>query len=297
MKTLITKIFDGENGPKIFYADYKRVQLLFSPINSFDKVSKDIEKSFKDDEGIYIFIGENEKGEPIAYIGETDSLSRRLSQHKEKIQKYNDLVFIYSNHEMRPYSKTDLLFLERKLISKFKESSFIIENSNTGQGKLPTPIEQIDLNEELDLIFKALQIFNIDIEKSDIINDSSITYLENDRNKIEVFAYANDKKIYGYLNPNNSVTIKENQEFTQRLRQNYYSVKYMESIKKTNYEDKMTITDILDSNEEYKVKYNKDITFKSPTRAVILLKGQNSNGWKEWIVKSNNQPIDQFRNK
>ena len=293
MKTLITKIFDGENGPKIFYADYKRVQLLFSPIHLFNKVSKDIEKNFKDDEGVYIFIGENEKGEPIAYIGETDSLSRRLSQHKEKIQKYNNLVFIYSNHEMRPYSKTDLLFLERKIISKFKESNFEIENGNKGQSKLPTPIEKIDLNEELDLIFKALQTFNIDIEKSDIINESSITYLESNRNKIEIFAYANDIKITGYLNPDNSITINANQEFTRKARQDSYSLKHMESIRKKDYDNKMTIE--YHANNEYTIKYNDEVTFKSPTGAAIPLNGGTVNGWIIWKVKSNNKPIDQFR--
>ena len=70
---------------------------------------------------------------------------------------------IFSKDEMIKYSKDELHFIERELISLFKSSSYEIMNKNQGQGKELDAFTKESLKEEMATIISGLEALGINV--------------------------------------------------------------------------------------------------------------------------------------
>lgn len=280
----------------MFYSDSKRIQIHECSIAQFEDFKSLLETDFNF-EGIYVLLGTDGEKNKV-YVGETDSIKNRLTQHfKDDRKKFAErIVIISSKDNLYPFSKTELHYLEKKLIKKFIDSNYEIENSNEGQGKQPNSVERASLDEELELISIGLEQFGVDFEKDDIaIGKTIATIGSNERGDIEVYAESpkSANKIYGVFHPDNSLTIKKGNK-----------IKYRSKNSAQNQETVRRALSQLSSNERvnligdfnnYEVTFNENIRFKSPTGASYLVFGGNINGWLEWKIASTGERIDKFR--
>lgn len=296
MKTITTKWFTDNLGPKMFYSDSKRIQIHECSIAQFEDFKSVLETDFNF-EGIYILLGTDGEKNRV-YVGETDSIKNRLIQHfKDDRKKFAErIVVISSKDNLYPFSKTELHYLEKKLIRKFTDSNFEIENSNEGQGKQPNSIERASLDEELELIFLGLESFGVDFEKDDIaVGKSTSSIGSNERGDLEVYAESprSENKIFGIFHPDNSLTIKKGSFIKYRTKPGGSSPENTrKALNQLQNSDKAIVVGDING---YEVTFTDDIRFKSATGAAYLIAGGVANGWHEWRLVTSNERIDKFR--
>lgn len=284
MKTIIIKwLGETENDAKLFYSDSKRLQVFECPKGQYESLKKISHIDFEE-EGIYILRGVDDDGNQKVYIGESDKINRRLVQHhfRDERKSFTErIMIITSKDKLFPYSKTELHYMEKKLIEKFNNSKYVVENGNEGQGNLPTAIEQIGLDEELSLIGTALDTFGFDFGEE---LEAAVTTNQaiSEWNDVKVYTKMpkSDTKIFGYLHSDGAITISANQEFSQKSRPNEASQTIVGvSLQKHKNSDSFVVEGDLDG---YKIKVVKDFRYKSASGALMLIHGGPTSPFKAW---------------
>jgi hypothetical protein len=105
--------------------------------------------------GVYFLFGEDEEnGEPMAYIGESENSFERLKDHIINKDFWNVVVFINSKDEN--LTKSHIRYLESRLIQMAQSSKrYKIDNTNQSHGSLLPPSD-IDAMEEFLTFIKLL---------------------------------------------------------------------------------------------------------------------------------------------
>jgi len=108
--------------------------------------------------GVYILVGDKD-GRATAYIGETDELKKRLTQHASEKDWWDVAILITSGGE--PLNKAHARYLEHRMLSDAREINKIaLEN---GQGATASPLSEAarahmeDFLENIYLVLPALR--------------------------------------------------------------------------------------------------------------------------------------------
>ena len=123
--------------------------------------------------GVYVLFGTDEEGEPAAYIGEGDSVVKRLDSHNAQKDFWEDVVIITSK-DMN-LTKAHVRYLESELIKLAKSIgriSLINGNAPTGGAALPEADES-DMHYFISQIRILMPVLGFDIFRGRTTQDST----------------------------------------------------------------------------------------------------------------------------
>ena len=225
--------------------------------------------------GVYFLLGTSiEDGENLVYIGEAETISSRLKQHKEKEFWNSAIIFVSKDENL---TKSHIRYLEGKLIQTSQNiGRYKIENAQSSGSKLP----EADLNEMevfLEKISQLLPILGTDLLTPYVAKP--IRKLINDTNNeveaTEDVLYLTTKGLSaaGMRSPNGFVVFKGSKAVTS----------FRESasnwvVKLTN--ELLTNQTLINLGNQY--EFVKDAEFSSPSAAAAVIVGGNANGLTLW---------------
>jgi hypothetical protein len=216
--------------------------------------------------GIYFLFGINdESNTPLVYIGESEDVLKRLQQHLEEKDYWNEAVIFISKDDN--LNKAHIKYLENEFYTMAKEAArYEIKNSNNPTRSTISEAEEAELEEfiyNIKILLYTLGHKAFEkIETTNSTNTEELFYFQR-RNGLggkgigkpssEGFIIFKDS----YVNPKQSPTL---QPWIKTLR-----IKHADKI-----QNNLMITDIL---------------FSSPSAASAFLSGTSSNGQIEWKTK------------
>ena len=295
MQKFTTIWFSDEQGPKTFYTNKSRVQIHETSLSMFKEFGKLIGNDL-DLSGIYILVGSGEDQIEKVYIGETGSFKNRIYDHlHDEGKAFAERIFMISSKDrIETFSKTELHYLERKLITKLESSNYKVVNGNTGQGREPVQIEKIGLDEELVLIYTGLKSLGMNLEKETVVTVKPDNYIS-DRESISIKTKVSNSDTYmnGVLNPDNTITVNAGQSFENKTRVNMDDRKLVvKELAKAKSNPDLEVTGDI---EGYSIRYINDVTYTSPTASAYLMNGGHTSGWSVWKEEDSKERIMKYK--
>lgn len=111
--------------------------------------------------GLYILMGEDKR-----YIGQATNLYQRLSIHKREKDWWTQVIFF--GREDGRLDKSQLDYLESRLIKDFQETNFVLENATKGNTSWIDPIKEVQARQVWDIAQGILEdIVNMNLFEAD----------------------------------------------------------------------------------------------------------------------------------
>lgn len=229
--------------------------------------------------GVYLLVGEDEDGQ-VAYIGETENMSVRLSQHAREKGWWNIAVLITTHGDA--LHKAHVKFLESKLVEHAKAAGASrLENGNAPSGASLNEAATANMESFLDTLHMILPAIKIDIFRSG-------------RRSIDSLA--------------ESALLQENPEFVLRLAKHNLEARAVlvdqEMVVKAGSQIRSQwVGDRSQKIHYWKIydelwssgvavldgdvaKFSEDYAFSSPSAAASVITGRSANGRTSWKTLS-----------
>jgi len=212
--------------------------------------------------GVYFLTGTNPKsGEPALYIGEAESVRKRLKKQSDKDYWNNVVVFISKDENL---TKAHVKYLEGKLITHAQEiGKAELLNSASSGAKLPES-DTAEMDVFLEKIYQLLPILGVDL----------LTSIETTPLDEKKLLYCKIKGLVakGRRTSNGFVVLKGSQAVLEHRPSAKWTRKKRE--------------DLIDSRvlvqEDDHYIFSKDFEFSSPSAAGAAVRGGATNGLKAW---------------
>jgi len=227
--------------------------------------------------GIYLLCGKNDEGKDIVYIGEAESVLKRLNQHIAQKDFWNEAIVFISKDEN--LNKAHIKYLENRLheIAK-KANRYAIENS-----VIPTlpAIAESDRAEMEEFIENIKLLINTLGHK---VFDEKREITTQKKQELFVIKAARGADASGEPTADGFVVLKDSKIATTT------TASMSPSLLKLRQKliDEGTIVQI-----ENQFSLNEDYIFTSPSLAAAIVMGRNANGLEEWKLK-NGQTLKGF---
>ncbi|WP_247232849.1 GIY-YIG nuclease family protein [Telluribacter sp. SYSU D00476] len=221
--------------------------------------------------GIYLLLGKNEEGQDQVYIGEAESILKRLTQHLTQKDFWNEVVVFISKDEN--LNKAHVKYLENRLYELAHTSNrYKIDNTVTPTQSSISESDRAEMEEFLEnikLLVNTLghKVFEEKREVKTKAKKQESFYIEAPRGAYaqgeptsEGFVVFKGSKIA-------TSTVSSFPPYMQKLRQELLDKK------------------IIIPNGEY-LELIDDYIFGSPSTAAALVMGRSANGLTEWKLPS-----------
>ncbi|MGB6872543.1 MAG: GIY-YIG nuclease family protein [Dehalococcoidia bacterium] len=212
--------------------------------------------------GVYILVGtDQQSNEPALYIGEAESVAKRIRGHSERDFWSTAIAFVSKDDNL---TKAHSKYLEGKLIEKAtKAGRAILMNSVTSRSRLPES-DSAEMDVFLDNIHQLLPVLGVSYFR---------TRQEQTATEKELL-YCRIKGLVakGKRSPTGFVVFKGSQAVAQH-RPSATTIK----IKR----EQLIAPGILKPEGNYLV-FTKDFEFGSPSTAAGIIRGGNANGLDQW---------------
>lgn len=111
--------------------------------------------------GVYLLIGERD-GEPLAYVGESDNIRKRISQHDVQKDWWEQAVLITTS--ANNLNKAHVRYLEARLVAKAKEVGRVpLDNSTAPVAAGLSEAARANMEAFLDYLWMVLPALRIDM--------------------------------------------------------------------------------------------------------------------------------------
>lgn len=215
-------------------------------------------------EGVYILFGDKD-GDPYVYIGESENVYKRLVQHLSDKDFWNEcLIFVRNDNS---FNKGNIRYLENSLFMKVKEAKRVKVENNKSTTESPLTeseiSEMIEVIDIIEMITSSLgyKIFNKVVTEKEVKSDD-LYYI----NSIGLKA-SGVQTSDGFIVFKGSQSNSEFKEASSKsLRNRWNELREKKIVNKNNI-------------------FSKDTLFLSPSTAVAMVLGRNSNGLTEWKNK------------
>lgn len=229
--------------------------------------------------GVYLLFGRDEEGKDLVYIGEAESIYKRLTQHLNQKDFWNEtIVFISKDNNL---NKAHIKYLENRLhdIAQIAKR-YKIENSI-----IPTQssISESD-REEMEEFIENIRM---------LVNTLGHKVFEEKREfktkqKQEVFSIKAARGADGQGEPSSDgfVVFKGSKAagtIVNSMTQNFITLR-----------QKLINEGVLVDKGEY-YEFSDDYIFSSPSTAAVMVMGRNANGLTEWKQKDG-KTLKEFEN-
>ena len=225
--------------------------------------------------GVYFLLGTSiQDGESLVYIGEAETISSRLKQHKEKEFWNSAIIFVSKDENL---TKSHIRYLEGKLIeTSQKIGRYKIENAQSSGSKLP----EADLNEMeifLEKISQLLPILGTDL-LTPYIAKPILKLINNEETEVEatediLYLVTKGLSALGMRSPNGFVVFKGSKAVS-----NFRESAANWVLKLTN--ELVSNKTLFNTGSFY--EFTKDAEFASPSAAAAVIVGGNANGLTLW---------------
>lgn len=226
--------------------------------------------------GIYLLCGKNDEGKDIVYIGEAESVLKRLNQHIAQKDFWNEAIVFISKDEN--LNKAHIKYLENRLheIAK-KANRYALENSIIPT--LPSiaesdRAEMEEFIENIKLLINTLghKVFD-EKRETNFKRKEAIFYIKATRGADAAGVPSSD----GF------VVLKDSKIATVSPSMNSSLVRLRQRL----------IDESIIISSDNKLVLNEDYLFSSPSMAAAIVLGRNANGLEEWKLK-NGQTLKGF---
>jgi hypothetical protein len=111
--------------------------------------------------GVYILLGEDELGTPLAYIGEGENISDRIRNHDSKKGWWSRVAFVTSSENV--LNKAHIKYLEARLVERAKEVGKVgLDNTNNPTRPTMTEAAAANMENFLEFLHVLLPAVRID---------------------------------------------------------------------------------------------------------------------------------------
>jgi hypothetical protein len=222
--------------------------------------------------GVYLLFGKSdeEDSKDIVYIGEAENIYKRLLQHLNEKDYWNEAIAFISKDDN--LNKAHIKYLENRLHQlAVKVNRYTVKNSNTPALPSISESDQAEMEEFLEnlkmlvniLGFKVLE--DIREEKNNLVNPVKL--------KIQA---ARGADAIGVQTSDGFVVLKGSQiaeSFTKSFPEGF------KKLRNKLFEDQIIVNN----------KFVKDYLFSSPSAAAAVVMGRSANGLTEWISEDGKQ--------
>ena len=219
--------------------------------------------------GVYLLFGKDDEGKDLVYIGEAESILKRLIQHLNQKDFWNETIVFISKDEN--LNKAHIKYLENRLHDIAQSAKrYKIENSITPTQSSISESDRAEMEEfieNLKMLVNTLghKVFD---EKRDF----------KPKQKQEIFTIKSARGADGQGEPSSDgfVVLKGSKAAGTIV--NSMSSNFITLRKKLIDEGVL-----LDRGEYY--EFSDDFIFSSPSTAAVMVMGRNANGLTEWKQK------------
>lgn len=220
--------------------------------------------------GVYLLFGKDEEGKDLVYIGEAESILKRITQHLNQKDFWNEAIIFISKDEN--LNKAHVKYLENRLHDiAINSKRYKIENSIT-----PTlsSISESDRAEMEEFIENIKMLVNTLGHK---VFEEKREYKPKQKQEVFFIKAARGADGLGEPTSDGFVVFKGSKAaFTvvNSITSNFIKLR-----------DKLIEDQLLVNKGEY-FEFSEDYIFSSPSTAAVIVMGRNANGLTEWKLKS-----------
>jgi hypothetical protein len=215
--------------------------------------------------------GKDETGKELVYIGEAEVVFKRLSQHLNQKDFWNEAIIFISKDEN--LNKAHIKYLENRLFETAKKvNRYKIENNATPTQSSISESDRAEMEEfvaNIKILINTLghKVFEEKRElKSPLQQTKGLFYIKSVRG-------SNAK---GEPTSDGFVVLKGSQianTTVPSLTQNFHKLR-----------ETLINEGVIVKNNE-KLEFKEDYVFSSPSTAAVMVMGRNANGLTEWKLK------------
>jgi hypothetical protein len=217
--------------------------------------------------GVYFLTGvDAETDRSTLYIGEAESVSKRLKQQHQSDKEWSQLVAFISKDEN--LTKSHIRYLEDELIVRAQQAKqVLLVNSSRSGSSLPES-DQAEMNVFLDKMLQLLPILGVDAFKTLSVRNLN----ESEDNQDTLHCSIKGLQATGRLSDNGlivfegSQAVKEDRQSSIRIRAK--REQYIEN----------GVLEVREGN----LVFTQDFEFTSPSAAAAIIRGGSTNGLKAW---------------
>lgn len=225
---------------------------------------KDLENT-----AVYLLFGKDEEGRDLVYIGEAESILKRLNQHLTQKDFWNEAIIFISKDEN--LNKAHIKYLENRLHEIAKTANrYKIENSIT-----PTlsSISESDRAEMEEFIENIKMLVNTLGHK---VFDEKREFKSKQKQAIFFIKAARGADAQGEPTSDGFVVLKGSKAAGSTVNSMTLSILSL----------RLRLIDqgIMKNNGDY-LEFPEDYIFSSPSTAACMVLGRNANGLTEWKLK------------
>ncbi|WP_315980544.1 GIY-YIG nuclease family protein [Aliamphritea spongicola] len=206
-----------------------------------------------------------DSGERAMYIGESEDVSKRLNEHKDK--DFWNAATVFSSKDEN-LTKAHIRYLEGQLIEKAKslsqtDQSVVVMNAKESGAKLPES-DAAEMNVFLEKCLQLLPVLGIsDFEEKEqqISGDQSLLFC-----KIKGLTAKGKRTANGFIVYAGSQAVLEHRPSAKRM-----------AAKRDGLVEKGILKEV-----EGALVFTQDVVFGSPSTAGSVVRGGNTNGLTNW---------------
>lgn len=212
--------------------------------------------------GVYLLIGTDpDSGEAALYVGEAESIAKRLKGHSAKDFWNNAIIFVSKDENL---TKAHSKYLEGKLIERATEvGRSVLMNSVSSGAKLPeSDLAYMDVF--LDNIYRLLPILGVNYfrtRQEQTATEKELLYC-----RIKGLVATGKRSLTGFVVFKGSQAVLEHRPSAGTKRK---------------LRDNLVATGVL-VREGNHLSFTKDIEFGSPSTAGSVVRGGHTNGLSQW---------------
>ena len=233
------------------------------------KVKDCIDRNDLDSTGVYLLLGKDEEGKELVYIGEAESILKRLNQHLNQKDFWNEAIVFISKDEN--LNKAHVKYLENRLhniahsAKRYKVENSIIPTQSSISESDRAEMEEFVENIKMLVNTLGHKVFD---EKRDF----------KPKQKVEIFAIKAARGADGQGEPTSDgfVVLKGSKAASTIV--NSMTPSFVKL------RQKLIDEGVLVNKIEY-FEFSDDYIFSSPSTAAVMVMGRNANGLSEWKLK------------
>lgn len=227
--------------------------------------------------GVYLLFGKDEEGKDLVYIGEAESILKRLNQHLNQKDFWNEAIIFISKDEN--LNKAHVKYLENRLHDiALSAKRYKVENSITPTQSSISESDRAEMEEFIENIKMLVNTLGHKVfdEKRDF----------KPKQKLEAFIIKAARGADGQGEPTSDgfVVFKGSKAASTIV--NSMTPSFIK------FRQKLIDEGVLIDKIEY-FEFSDDYIFSSPSTAAVIVMGRNANGLSEWKFK-NGKTLKEF---
>jgi hypothetical protein len=220
--------------------------------------------------GVYLLFGKDEEDKDLVYIGEAESILKRLNQHLNQKDFWNEAIIFISKDEN--LNKAHVKYLENRLHDiALSAKRYKVENSITPTQSSISESDRAEMEEFIENIKMLVNTLGHKVfdEKRDF----------KPKQKLETFIIKAARGADGQGEPTSDgfVVFKGSKAASTIV--NSMTPSFIK------FRQKLIDEGVLIDRLEY-FEFSDDYVFSSPSTAAVIIMGRNANGLSEWKLKN-----------